>query len=306
MTEFPIAKLVFDAQLWPRVERDEARVAHLADVLTAGGRLPAVKIQRKTAVVLGGWHTVAAYQRLRRETVPVETVDVDDADRLLYAYREDAEAALPYTNADAKSVAQRLYQCRSNGHGANVAEIARDLGRAQKTVEDWVCDLVAADNARERLHRLGRAVAIHALLGAKCQVRRIGELLSVGKSTVSRDSETAIAGLITDPAVVAMARGFIAETATRGSTAEERQRASDWLLEQVDPSALHYARQLRALNSALDWVRPMREQLARIATTDLAGVSNSDHEDVRARRGELVTELESIRRITQTIEGSTV
>jgi hypothetical protein len=306
LAEFPIANLIEDERFWPRVQRSEDRVTYLADVLSAGGILPAVKIQRGTAVVLGGWHTIAAYRRLHRDTVPVETVDIPPADQLLFAYHEDAAAALPYSAADVKSVARRLYRQRSNGQGANVVDIARDLGRARQTVEEWLADLVAADNERERLHRFGRAVAAHALSAARISQRRVGKLLGVSQKTVSNDAGLGITTHFADQSVVDMARGFIAETATRGSTPEERRRASDWLLEQVDPSALHYARQVRALNAALDWTRSAREQLDRIVTTDLVGTASSTSEDIGERRRALLTELEHIRRRTQIIEGSTV
>src|SRR5688572_12379092 len=142
MREMPIDRLQFDEHLWPRVRRDDDRVAHLADVLTAGGRLPAVKVQRGSGLVLGGWHTVAAYERLQRSAVPVELVDVPASEQLLYAYREDVASALPYSDSDVRSVARRLYAQRSAviGDLPNVTDLARDLGRSMRTVAHWVED----------------------------------------------------------------------------------------------------------------------------------------------------------------------
>lgn len=305
MKEFPIARLVFDEQFWPRIRRDDDRVAQLATLLSDGIELPRVKIQKQTALVLGGWHTVAAYQNLRRDTVPVEVVDVPDDQRLLYAYREDATAALPYTAADVRSVARRLYQQRSNGKGANVVELARDLGRARKTVEDWLQDLIDAEHERDEINRQARALATHAFQAGGLSQRRIAELLGVDKKTVGNDGGIAITPHLADERIVDGARSLIALTAGRGSTDAERRAAQDWLLEQTNPSALHIARHLRALNHALDWVVSAKRQLEGIDTSGLVAASLSTDDTVRQKTSTLIAELHSIVTLTRHIEGRT-
>ena len=247
--EFPIDRLVFDEQLWPRLRRDENRVAYFAELLDyAVQQLPPVKIC-DSGLVLSGWHTVAAYQLLKRTMVPVEVVDVPEADRLLYAYREDVAAALPYTSDDVRSVARRLYQQRSNGHPVNVADLARDLGRAQQTVFRWVRDLVEADTERERVGHQARMIANHAFrFGANCPVRRIAELLGASYQSVFRDTQVSIAEHLTDSRIVSAAQSLIHLAIGHGATQDEADWARDWLLAQTQPDLLHAATINRALN----------------------------------------------------------
>ena len=40
----PLDLLVFDAEQWPRVMRDDARVEQLADAMRAGQELPPIKV----------------------------------------------------------------------------------------------------------------------------------------------------------------------------------------------------------------------------------------------------------------------
>ena len=134
-------ELTFDPVCWPRLIRDDVHVcSKLADVLRAGQSLPPIKVQRGSNLVLGGWHTVAACRIVGETTYFVELVDLPTEDRLLFAYREDVAAALPYSDADVKSVARRLYEQRScvNGELPNVTTLADDLGRTQQTVARWV------------------------------------------------------------------------------------------------------------------------------------------------------------------------
>jgi len=262
ITMMPIAELVFDAEVWPRVHRDEERVGQLAEIVTAGGTLPPIKVDRSTRLVLGGWHTVAAYQRVRRDPVPVTLVDVPAPERLLYAYREDAEAALPYSAADVRSVARRLFLARSNGHGVNVAALARDLGRTQQTVSVWVADLVTAEAERVAIAHSARVIIAHALTeGASCSQRRTAALLGVSEGTVRTDTKVGSATHLTDERAVSAAHVLLLQTAERGSTDEERQAAADWLLGQRDPLALRCARRVRVLDEAIRWLDTVLEPL---------------------------------------------
>lgn len=229
MPDMPIDRLQFDEQLWPRVQRDAARVAHLADVLISGGRLPAVKVQRGSGLVLGGWHTVAAYQCLERSVVPVELVDIPASEQLLYAYREDVTSALPYSDADVRSVARRLYGQRSasNGELPNVTTLARDLGRSQRTVARWVDDLVAKKQAAVDLKRQARELAVQAFRATGLATRRIAALLGVSQAQVNSDSQVANAVHLSDSAIVAEAQSAIHLALGQGATVAEMEAARD-------------------------------------------------------------------------------
>ena len=176
-----------------------------------------------------------------RQRYFVELVDLPTEDRLLFAYREDVAAALPYSDADVKSVARRLYEQRScvNGELPNVTTFGLgDYGRTQQTVARWVDDLVAKKQAAIELKRNARIVAIQALHATGCSVRRIVELIgSIDKSQVSRDTQVSIVGQLTDSAIVTEAHSLIHMTLGHGATQDEMEAARDWLFGQTDPDS---------------------------------------------------------------------
>jgi len=300
-----IDALVFDATLWPRVERNAARVAHFVELLKSGVELPAIKVQQGTTIVLGGWHTAQACRVVGQREVIVEVVDVPEADRLLFAYREDMAAALPYSPADAKSVAERLYRQRSNGTQASVAQIARDLGRAQQTVQKWLDPLIEKDRQRQDRERQARALVVVMLTdGAQVSQRRVAGLLGVDEKTVRSDTRSGIAPhAIIDDQIVSLARSILAETAGRGSTDAERQAAADWLLERLNPDALATVRRLRALEQVLTWTGAARRQLGEfLDTRDLAGCLDSADLTVQQEVFAVLEDITAIRKVLTDIE----
>lgn len=290
MKECPIDRLVFDEQCWPRLRRDEDRIAQLAALLADGIALPAVKIQQGSAVVLGGWHTVAAYQRLGRDAVPVEVVKVPDDERLLYAFREDAEAALPYTAEDVRSVALRLYKQRSNGKGANVAELARDLGRARQTVETWLKSLVEAEREQSDRQRQARAVAVHAFLAGGLAQRRVAVLLGVAIGTVFSDAKSGIAEHLTESRIVSEAQSLIHLALGRGATTAEMEAARDWLIGQTDPEHLERRERARVWGAIASEVRDIHERLAALALPE----SPADWAGCEQARSEIVQTIDPL------------
>lgn len=76
----------------------------------------------------------------------------------------------------------------------------------------------------------GRDLAARALL-AGCTQQRVSALLETSRRSVGRAAETDLAAALQDPAVVAEARTVLADSARRGSSAEERDAAETWLAE---------------------------------------------------------------------------
>jgi len=302
----PLDGLIFEDALWPRLAVNAGRVEYLADVLRAGQELPPIKVQKGTGLVLGGRHTVLACRLVGEPTYYVEIVDVPEPERLLYAYREDLAAALPYSDADVQSVAERLYRQRmnGNGHAPNVAQLARDLGRSQQTVDDWLRDLIEHERQRADRERHARALVVAMLInGSQISQRRIADLLGVGEATVRRDTESGNAAhSIADDRIVSLARSILAETAGRGSTDAERQAAADWLLLQINPDALATARRLRALTHVLTWTGASRRQLNQLETQDLAGCAESTDLSVQHKREELLADLVAIQNAVADIQ----
>src|SRR4029453_15789101 len=100
-TTIAIDALVCDPAIWPRLARSPERIAQLANLLEEGIQLPPVKVERQSRRVLGGWHTLAAYESRHETVVPIEWIDFPEdspsGTALLFAYHVDVDAALPYT-----------------------------------------------------------------------------------------------------------------------------------------------------------------------------------------------------------------
>ena len=76
----------------------------------------------------------------------------------------------------------------------------------------------------------GRDLATRALqAGADCSQQRVSELLGVSRRTLSRTVDPDFVAALHDPAVVEEARTRLSDSASRGSTAEEREAAGAWL-----------------------------------------------------------------------------
>jgi hypothetical protein len=71
----------------------------------------------------------------------------------------------------------------------------------------------------------GRALAARALLaGPDCSQQRVSHLLGVSRRTIGRMAAADLSTALRDPQLLEIARTCLAETASRGSTAEERGR----------------------------------------------------------------------------------
>ena len=69
----------------------------------------------------------------------------------------------------------------------------------------------------------GRELAARALLAdPDCSQQRVSDLLGVSRRTIGRMAEADLTTALRDPQVLEGARTCLAETASRGSTAEER------------------------------------------------------------------------------------
>jgi hypothetical protein len=76
----------------------------------------------------------------------------------------------------------------------------------------------------------GRELAVRALLaGPDCTQRRVSDLLGVSRRTTGRLADAESSTALRDPQVLETARTYLAETASRGSTAKERAAAVAWL-----------------------------------------------------------------------------
>ena len=264
-----LERLVFDPAHWPRVTRDDARVAHLADLLRAGQALPPIKIQKGTAIVLGGWHTAAACRVVGTAEYDVEVVDIPDGERLLFAYHEDRAAALPYSDADTRSVARRLYAQRcTNGNAPNVVELARDLGRSRQAVDRYVADLVEKQEKAAALKRAAREVAVQAYRAASVSTRDVARFVGVTQMQVRRDAHVGITSHLADGAIVAEAQSLISLALGLGATPAQMAAARDWLIGQTQPEYLAQRERRRAWLAIASEVREWGEHAGALTIPD--------------------------------------
>lgn len=254
--------LVFDVELWPRILRDDARIEQLADVLRAGKELPPIKVQQGTGLVLGGWHTAAACRQVGETSYFVEEVDVPPNERLLYAYSEDVTSALAYSDADVKSVAERLYRQRSSdGNLPNVSAIATDLGRSQRTVAQWLAPLVQAREGEVAIKRGAQIIAVQAFRKTGLSLNRTAAVMGLSHTQVVRDSMHANADYLTDSRIVSDAHSLIHLALGNGATTAEMEAARDWLIGQTNPSYLEEREERRVWLAFASTMRDVREQL---------------------------------------------
>ena len=285
----PIATLTFNAEFWPRLDRDDDRVAYFRELIHAGQELPPLKVQQGTSIVLGGWHTAEAYLQEGHADHFVEYVDVDPADRLLFAYREDVAAALRYTDADTRSVARRLYQQRcSNGDVPNVTTLAADLGRSQQTVARWLKDLVEAREQDVKLKRAARELAVHAFREAKVSMGNIAGLLGISRGQVFSDTHVSITEHLADSRIVTAAHGLIHLALGQGATLAEMEAARDWLYGQTNPEHLEQRERRRVCGAIAAEVTEWAERIAALPAAP------DNWTDCDAQRTAIVRALETV------------
>jgi hypothetical protein len=83
-TNFPVAELVFDRNIYPRAEPSSGHIALLADALRAGESFPPILVEKITKRIIDGVHRWKAWQR----------VNGDDSEILCEFIEEPDEAKL--------------------------------------------------------------------------------------------------------------------------------------------------------------------------------------------------------------------
>ena len=86
VTTIPLCELVEDMEVYPRHEVDPAHVASLVRALESGATLPPIVAEKKSKIIVDGWHRARAY---RKVLGPQGIVDVE-----LHTYRDQASLLL--------------------------------------------------------------------------------------------------------------------------------------------------------------------------------------------------------------------
>lgn len=162
-----------DTGLWPRIKLNQAKVQEyrekvdqLDPVLVARSDVEALDM-----VLVDGFHRHAAYEQDESKThVPCRFIRVESRGQLLArATRENTGRALPLSREEKKMVATRL-----DGQDWDESEIAKVVGRSERTVYRWLTETRAErdewlNNQINRLRdeeglsfaEIGRKVGLH-------------------------------------------------------------------------------------------------------------------------------------------------
>lgn len=98
-----LATLVFDYSMYPRHQIDRTHVAHLAEAIEAGAKLPPIVIDKKTKRISDGFHRATALRKTAGEDATVEVVEIaygNDAEMFLDAARRNAGHGHRLSNFD--------------------------------------------------------------------------------------------------------------------------------------------------------------------------------------------------------------
>ena len=109
MNGVPFASLVFDPEIYPRVDVDGVHVRALADALKADAVLPPVVAEAGSLRVTDGWHRARAYGRLGADIPEVLCYEyADDTEALKHAVEMNASHGLRLGENDRRRVARLL------------------------------------------------------------------------------------------------------------------------------------------------------------------------------------------------------
>jgi hypothetical protein len=111
---------------------------------------------------------------------------------------------------------------RSHYLSPALADAGIDMETEPESSEDTTSASVAAATH-------GRQLAGRALLAGGCSQQRVAELLDTSRRTVGRMVEADVAAALRDADVVAQARQYLEQSASRGMTTQEREAATAWL-----------------------------------------------------------------------------
>lgn len=189
MAQVQLDDVVLDEALYPRARRDEATVSRYAGAMAEGADFPPIVLETGTGRLLDGWHRVDAARACGRDSFAADQHTVPEGmDARLYAASLSAKHGLPVADADLQEIARELYRADES---LNVTEVARQLGRARRTVQGWVQEIAdEREVERERL-RMARRLAVALLAAGGWNQSEIAEALGVHRNTVHNDGELA-------------------------------------------------------------------------------------------------------------------
>jgi hypothetical protein len=116
----PIQSIVVRADILPRAELNQAQIEHYADIFD---ELPPIVVQKKTRVLIGGYHRLEAGLYAVRDTIRIVEKDVKDEDLADEALRDNIANGQPYTPADRKRNIAKALGRHPNDSNVAIAEL---------------------------------------------------------------------------------------------------------------------------------------------------------------------------------------
>jgi predicted DNA-binding protein (UPF0251 family) len=157
--------------LWPRAGYDETALARYRESLD---RLPPIRVDRKSRILLDGFHRVRVYQDAKREEIPVIFEDSPPDEYLLRALELNLHGA-PIPTEQRNALVVRLFK-----EGFKQDQIAKACGISQERVSQ-----ILASYNRDRSGERNLAEAIR-LIDAGDSFREAEKKTGVPRSSLER------------------------------------------------------------------------------------------------------------------------
>jgi len=159
--QIPITAIILDEDIYPRKGVDHRRVGIFAENIRDGFKFDPIEVEHAPGRpgkyrLLDGAHRWSACKSTGKEKVEAIIQEIDGIDPLLYAAKK-AIGPRPLTEEEARDTARRAYE---KNPGLTSVEIGKAIGRARRTVDNYIADLRAVsqmgmDIKVFRMNRLG-------------------------------------------------------------------------------------------------------------------------------------------------------
>ncbi len=143
--KIPVSSIVLDEDIYPRKNIDRKRVGIFSENIREGFKFDPVEVEPvpdRPGIyrLLDGAHRWSAYKSTGITEIKVIIKNLDGMDPLLYAAAK-AIGPRQLTEDEARNIARRAY---TRNIGLSSEEIGKAIGRARRTVDDYISDLRAA------------------------------------------------------------------------------------------------------------------------------------------------------------------
>ena len=139
-----ISDIVLDKRIYPRSGIDHKRVSMFEENMRDGFEFDPIHLQEHPDKpgkyrILDGAHRFTAYKGIGEKVIPAQIIKLNGTHPLLYAAKQ-AIGPRQLNDEEARDAARRAYQ---DDPKLSSKEIAGWVGRARRTVDEYIADLRA-------------------------------------------------------------------------------------------------------------------------------------------------------------------